>query len=187
MQRLPPALVAVDLGRWICYYDCNEKVSYEEKHAYLPPDLEAITHQHREYRWRRVTIELRRLYGHHLNHKVLKRLLGVWDLRLTRSARRTKPSRIHQTIQSFGGRANLAAPLKGMGPFQVMCTDSTELRFADARQKAHMTSIIDHVSRMAYGWDVGGSPQMRIGSVGHPAGDRGPSPIRCYVCGHVFS
>jgi hypothetical protein len=43
-----------------------------------------------------------------------------------------------------------------MGPFQVTYTDFNELRFGDGRQKAYMTSIIGHVSKMAYGWAVEG-------------------------------
>ena len=64
---LESALAAVGLPKSTWYYHRNQKVSYEEKYAYLLPDLEAIARQHTEYGWPRVTVELREEYKHHVN------------------------------------------------------------------------------------------------------------------------
>jgi putative transposase len=159
------ALASVDLPKSVWYYHRNHKVSYEDKYAYLLPDLEAIARQHPEYGWPRITVELRETYGHHVNHKVVQRLLNVWDLRLVRSTRRPRPSGIHRAIQDAGERANLVAQLSEIELFQVMYTDFTELPFANGNRKAYLISIIGHVSKMAYGWAIGESPDTALALV----------------------
>jgi putative transposase len=152
---LAPALAAVELPKSTWYYHRNEKVSYKEKYAHLLPDLEAIAQEHPEYGWPRVTVELREEYGHHVNHKVVQRLLRLWDLRLMRNTRRPKPGGVQRAIKSAGKRANLVAQMEEIEPFQVMYTDFTELRFADGGQKAYLIPILGHASKMVYGWALG--------------------------------
>jgi transposase InsO family protein len=152
---LAPALAAVELPKSTWYYHRNEKVSYEEKYAHLLPALETIAQEHPEYGWPRVTVELREKHGHHVNHKVVQRLLRLWDLRLMRSTRRPKPGGVQRAIKAAGKRANLVAHIEDIEPFQVMYTDFTKLRFADGRQKGYLIPIIGHVSKMVYGWAVG--------------------------------
>jgi putative transposase len=152
---LAPALAAVELPKSTWYYHQNEKVSYEQKYAHLLPDLEAIAQEHPEYGWPRVTVELREKYGHYVNHKVVQRLLRLWDLRLMRNTRRPKPGGVQRAIKTAGKRANLVAQMEDIEPFQVMYTDFTELRFADGEQKAYLIPILGHVSKMVYGWAVG--------------------------------
>ena len=69
------ALTTVGLPKSTWYYHRTQKVSYEEKYAHLLPALEAIAQEHPEYGWPRVTVELRDKHGHHVNHKVVQRLL----------------------------------------------------------------------------------------------------------------
>jgi putative transposase len=152
---LAPALAAVELPKSTWYYHQNEKVSYDEKYADLLPDLEAIAQEHPEYGWPRVTVELRENYGRHVNHKVVQRLLRLWDLRLMRNTRRPKPGGIRQAIKAAGKHANLVAHLEDIKPFQVMYTDFTELRFAGGRRKAYLIPILGHTSKVAFGWAVG--------------------------------
>jgi len=156
------ALASVALPKSVWYYHRDHKVSYEDKYAYLLPDLEAIARQHPEYGWPRITVELRETYGHRVNHKVVQRLLNLWDLRLARSTRRPKLSQIQGTIQAVGERANLVAQLSEIELFQVMYTDFTELPFANGNRKAYLIPIIGHVSKMAYGWAVGESPNTTL-------------------------
>jgi len=156
------ALAAVDLPKSVWYYHREHKVSYEDKYAYLLPDLEEIARQHPEYGWPRITVELREVYGHHVNHKVVQRLLNLWDLRLVRSTHRPRPSKIHRAIQAAGDRANRVAQLSEISLFQVMYTDFTELPFANGKRKAHLMPIIGHVSKMVYGWAVGGSADTAL-------------------------
>ena len=159
---LTRALAAVDLPKPTWYYHRNHKISYEERYAYLLPVLEAIAQQHPEYGWPRVTVELREAYGHQVNHKVVQRLLNLWDFRLLRSTRRPKSSEVRQVIMAAGERANLVAQLERIEAFQVAYTDFTELRFADGRCKAYLIPIIGHVCKMVYGWAVGEGPDMAL-------------------------
>jgi putative transposase len=152
---LASALAAVELPKSTWYYHQNEKVSYEEKYAHLLPALETIAREHPEYGWPRVTVELREKYGHHVNHKVVQRLLGLWDLRLVRSTRPPKSGGVQRAIKAAGKHANLVAQMERIAPFQVLYTDFTELRFADGRQKAFLIPILGHASKMVYGWAVG--------------------------------
>jgi transposase InsO family protein len=159
---LARALAAVDLPKSVWYYHHKHKVSYTGKHNYLLSDLQEIARQHPAYGWPRVTVELRETYGHLVNHKVVQRLLNVWDLRLIRSTHRPRPSQIRQAIRAVGDRANLVAQLSAIGLFQVLYTDFTELPFANGRRKAYLIAIIGHVSKMAYGWAVGRSTDTAL-------------------------
>lgn len=151
---LAPALGAVGLPKSTWYYHRDQKVAYEEKYAHLRPALEAIARQHPEYGHRRTTVELREIYGHVVNHKVVQRLHQLWDLRLLRSTRPPKPSGIRRVIIA-AGRVNLVAQREQIGLFEVAYTDFTELLFADGTRKAYLIPIIGHVCKMAYGWAVG--------------------------------
>ena len=159
---LTRALAAVDLPKSVWYYHRNQKVSYAGKYGYLLTDLQEIARRHPAYGWPRVTVELRESYGHRVNHKVVQRLLRLWDLRLARSTHRPGPSKVQRAIQAAGERANLVAQQSEIALFQVMYTDFTELPFANGHRKAYLSAIIGHVSKMAYGWAVGGSTDTTL-------------------------
>jgi putative transposase len=156
------ALAAVNLPKSTWHYHRTRKVSYEDKYAHLWPDLEEIARQHPEYGILRTTAELRDRYGHQVNHKVVQRLHQLWDLRLPRSTHKPKPSKVRQAIVEAGERANLIAQLEQIELFQVAYTDFTELLYADGKHKAHLIPIIDHVSKLVYGWAVGEGPDARV-------------------------
>ncbi len=152
---LEPALAAVELSKSTWYYHRRHKVSYEEKYTHLRPLLEEIARQHPAYGIPRVTAELRDTYGQVINHKVIQRLLQLWDLALLRSVRVPKPSRVRRVIVTAGERANLVAQMEQIRLFEVAYTDFTELVYADGTRKAYLMPIIGHVCKMAYGWAVG--------------------------------
>jgi putative transposase len=152
---LMPALEAVELPKSSWYYHRKEKVSYAEKYAHLHPTLEEVARQHPEYGYRRTTEEIRNNYGYVINHKVVQRLHRLWDLALLRSTRAPRPSAVRQVIREANGRANLVAALEEINLFQVAYTDFTELRYAGGRKKAYLMPIIDHTSKLVYGWAVG--------------------------------
>ena len=152
---LAPALAAVELPKSTWYYHRRHKVSYAEKYAHVRPLLEIIAREHPAYGILRTTVELREMYGQVINHKVVQRLLQLWDLALLRSVRAPKPSRVRQVIVAAGKRVNLVAQMTRVGLFEVAYTDFTELRLADGRRKAYLMPIIGHTCKMAYGWAVG--------------------------------
>jgi transposase InsO family protein len=154
---LDQALAAIDLPKSTWYYHQHHKVNYETKYAHLMPILEDIARDHPEYGVPRIMPELREVYNVPVNHKVVERLLQVWDLAIIRSTHRPKPSGIKKVISEAGNLANLVARLEKIDLFQVVYTDFTEMVYADGHCKAQLMAIIGHVSKMAYGWAVGKS------------------------------
>ena len=149
------ALATVGLPKSTWYYHKKHKVDYEEKYAYLLPVLDEIARKHPEYGVPRIMPELREEYDLAVNHKVVERLLGIWDLSIVRSTHRPRPSSSRQAIIKAGKLANLVAQLEEIGLFQVLYTDFTELRYADGRRKAFLIPIIGHASKLGYGWAIG--------------------------------
>lgn len=156
------SLAAVDLAKSTWYYHQNDKVDYEEKYQHLKPILEAIAREHPEYGLPRIMVELREVYNCGVNHKVVERLLRLWDLRILRGARRPTPSGIYKAILEVGDKANLVAQKNEIGLFEVVYTDFTELVYADGHRKAVLMPIIAHTSKLACGWAVGETGDTRL-------------------------
>jgi hypothetical protein len=148
-------LAAVELPKATWYYHRRAKVPYAEKYGHLRPLLEAIAREHPAYGIPRITVELRETYGQVVNHKVVQRLLQLWDLRLLRSVPAPKAGQIRQAIRRVGERANLVAAMSQIGLFEVAYTDFTELVYADGTRKAYLMPLIGHACKVVYGWAVG--------------------------------
>jgi len=151
------ALAAADLPKSTWYYHQNDKVDYERKYAHLRRILETIARKYPEYGLPRIMVELREVHRCHINHKVVERLLGLWDFCILRGARRRKPSGIQRAILEVGEHANLVAQMAEIDLFQVLYTDFTELLYANGHRKAILMPIIGHTSKMAFGWAIGES------------------------------
>jgi putative transposase len=152
---LTAALAALEIPKATWYYHTQQKVPYEQKYAHLRPLLEQIARDHPAYGIPRITRELRDSYGQRVNHKVVQRLLKTWELALLRSTHVPEPGPVRQVIVAVGNRANLVAQLDEIGLFEVAYTDFTELLYADGAGKAYLMPIIDHTSKLVYGWAVG--------------------------------
>lgn len=152
---LAPALAVLELPRSTWYYHQKQRVSYPERYRYLREPLEAIARAHPEYGYRRTTVELREVYGHPVNHKVVQRLHQAWDLPLLRGTRRPRPGGIRQAITAVGTRANLVAGRAVTRPFEVVYADFSELVYADGKRRAHLIPLLDHASKSVLGWAVG--------------------------------
>ena len=148
------ALATVGLAKSTWHYHQKHKVAYEKKYAYLWPILEEIARAHPEYGVRRIMPELRDEYHIDVNHKVVERLLGIWDLSILRSTHRPRPSSVQKAVTEAGELANLVAQMEEIGLFEVVYTDFTEILYADGDRKAILMPIIGHVSKMAFGWAV---------------------------------
>lgn len=149
------SLAAADLPKSTWYYHQNEKVDYEEKYRHLKPILEDIARQHPEYGLPRIMAELREVHDCAVNHKVVERLLRLWDLRIIRGTRKRRPSGIRKAILEVGDKANLVAQMDRIELFQVVYTDFTEISYANGCRKAVLMPIIGHTSKLACGWAVG--------------------------------
>jgi putative transposase len=156
------SLAAAELPKSTWYYHQNDKVDYEEKYRDLKPILEEIAREHPKYGLPRIMAELREVYDCGVNHKVVERLLRLWDLRILRGTRQRKPSGIRKAILQVGDRANLVAQMNGIGLFRVMYTDFTELVYANGGRKAVLMPIVSHTSKLACGWAVGESGNTQV-------------------------
>jgi len=152
---LVAALEAVELPKSSWYYHRKHKVSYEEKYAHIRPYLEEIARKHPSYGIPRITKELQMNYAQKINHKVIQRMLQLWDLSLQRNISSPKPGAIHKAIKVVGKRANLVAQMDQIGLFMVFYTDFTELAYADGTHKAYLMPVICHKCKMVFGWEVG--------------------------------
>lgn len=152
---LAPALRVLELPRATWYHHQRHVRPYAERYADLRGPLEEIARQHPGYGYRRMTVELQQAYQRSVNHKVVQRLLKTWDLRVIRGVRRPRPSGIRQAVQAGGERANLVAGLTISRPGQVIFTDFTELVYANGQRKAQLMPLLDHVSKVVWGWAVG--------------------------------
>ena len=106
--------------------------------------------------------ELREVYDCGVNHKVVERLLRLWDLRILRGTRQRKPNGIRKAILEVGDRPNLVAQTDEIGLFQVVYTDFTELVHANGSGKAVLMPIIGHTSKLICGWAIGESGNTSV-------------------------
>ena len=148
-------LATIDLPKSTWYYHQKHKVAYEDKYADLFPILEEIVRAHPEYGVPRIMPELCDEHHTDVNHKVVERLLGIWDLSILRSTHRPRPNSVQKVITEAGELANLVVQMDEIGLFQVVYTDFTEILYADGDRKAMLMPIIGHVSKMAFGWAIG--------------------------------
>lgn len=152
---LTPALAALRLPRSTWYYHRRNGQGYADRYRAWRAPLEQIAREHPAYGYRRTTVELQQVYDWPVNHKVVQRLLKLWELPLIRSTRRPKPGGIRQALAVAGERANLVAGLETIGAGEVAYTDFTELVYADGARKAQLLPLLDHTSKMVWGWAVG--------------------------------
>lgn len=132
------------------WYYSSRRESYEDKYGYLRKALFEIARRHPEYGVPRTVSELR-AKGYGVNHKVLERLNGIWDLSVIRRVRRPKPSSIQSLLKAAGSRVNLVSSLSEISEFEVLYTDITEIVYQRGHSKAKLMPIIDHASKFVLG------------------------------------
>ena len=100
-----------------------------EKDKELKTKVTKVVEEHPAYGYRRIKVELAARYGTVVNHKRLRRLLSEWDLALKRQVAWPRPSGVRRILKEAKGNLNL---IRGWEPrpFQVLCTDFTEIRYA---------------------------------------------------------
>ncbi len=159
---LEPALDAVDLPRSSWYYHKNYKVRYEAKYEWLRPILEEIITEHSDYGVPRIWRALRNTYGHKINHKVIRRLVNIWDLNIRRHIHEPERDGINSAIRAAGSRADMVTGRSDIKPFEVIITDFTELTYAGGKKKAKLMPLIDHEIKLVYGWALDVERSWRV-------------------------
>ncbi|MFO8146410.1 MAG: IS3 family transposase, partial [Gillisia sp.] len=149
------ACEAMELPKATWYYHKNQKVDYEEKYNYLRPIIEEIIRGFPEYGYPRIKSELQEEYGLVVNHKVILRLLNLWDLKIMRAARNNEKSAVKKAIETAGAEINLVKKLEDTGLFEISYTDFTRIIYDNGDKSAWLIPIIGHKSKMVYGWSIG--------------------------------
>ncbi|HKJ67515.1 MAG TPA: transposase, partial [bacterium] len=149
------ALQAVGLAKSTWYYHQQHNQAYTEKYAHLQPLVEEIVTVHAEYGVRRIQVELAETYGVQVNHKVLRRVLRVWDLALRRTARSSPPSDVRRIVAEAGPHVNLVRPQETIAVLDVVYTDFTRISYADGTRTAQLMPMIGHRSKVVFGWSLG--------------------------------
>ncbi len=152
---VPARILGLSRSTW--YYRTTQRLTYEEKHQDLRSPLEAIARKHSGYGYRRTKTELDEVVGRAVNHKVIQRLHGLWDLSLLRSIRKPKPGGVREAIEAAGDRVNLLLALREVEirPFQVLYTDFTEVVYRNGGAKAWLIPFLGHRTKKVFGWAAG--------------------------------
>jgi len=139
----------------------HRRPKVSRKDVELKEKVLRMVEDHPAYGYRRIKVELEESYGTVVNHKRLRRLLLGWDLALKRQMARPRPSGVRKILKEAEGRLNLVWGLNSE-PFQVLCTDFTEVRYAGGTKKAYLMAMIDPGSGWVAGWAVGKSANREL-------------------------
>lgn len=153
-------LKILDLPKSTWHYREKEKVSYEEKYNYLEEPLMEIAQNHPGYGYRRIKPELEESFGHKVNHKVVQKLLRIWELAMVRNTKKPKISGIKRAIQSAGSEINLLRRLlevREPKTLEALVTDFSEIPYAGGTRKMQFMPIIDYTGKIVLGWALGES------------------------------
>ncbi len=161
-MELGPALSAMELPRSTWYYHKNEKVSYREKYEWLQPLVQQIIADNPAYGVRRIQRELREEYDCRVNHKVLRRVLDMWDLSMKRKVHKGSQNGIKSAIRTAGSQADLVSGRENIDQFEVTVTDFTELRYAGGKRRAKLMVLLAYKTKVVYGWAVGSERNRQL-------------------------
>lgn len=149
---LNTCLSAIGLPKNTWYYWKDRKVSYEEKYDYLHQPLLDVLEDNPAYGYRRIKLDLDER-GYKAGEHVVRNLLKRWELGLKRAVIRPKPSKPREYLHQVKG-LNRVKGITDPGPFQVLYTDFTQIRYAAGKRKAYLMPIIDHKTKLVVGWGV---------------------------------
>jgi len=107
----------------------HRRPKVSQKDVELKERVLSVVEEDPAYGYRRIKAELEACYEERVNHKRLRRLLSEWALALRRRVARPRPSEVRRILKEVEGRLNLVRGLNPE-PFQVLCTDFTEIKYA---------------------------------------------------------
>lgn len=130
----------------------TEHNNYEKKHRGLRRKIERIIRRHSGYGYRRIQQELWRKYKIKINHKPLKKLLKIWNLKKFRKVKIPKPSPLKEYIKKLGAKINLVNQIPNPKPFQIIFTDFTEIICSFG--KIEFIPYVDLITKRIIGWNM---------------------------------
>lgn len=148
-------LDAVDLSSSTWYYHQNKKQTYEEKYAKVIENIHEILDNHPGYGYPKIKRELDRSYEETAGFEVVRKLLNLKELKMKRTARKGPDSGYRKAISDAEGSLNLLKRKESIEPFEVVCTDFTEIKYDQGRLRAKLIPIVGYRCKMIFGWAVG--------------------------------
>ena len=155
------SLEVIGLPKSVWYYQ-QKAIPWEERYKEVKKDLEQAINENPAYGYRKLKVELEDSFGHVINHKVLKKLLRVWELALPRAIKRPRLGGVLKLIQSLGARANLLVAILDPEPFEVVVTDFTEIVYNQGKDKLEMIAFEDLGSKLVLGYATGESQDTEL-------------------------
>ena len=113
-----------------------------------------------------------------MNHKRLRRLLSEWDLALRRKVAKPRPSGVRVILKEGEGKLNLVQGKK-FEPFEVLCADFTEIKYANGTRKAYLMAMLDPGSGWVAGWAVEEERRPGVGAQVLGGGQGQPGRVGC--------
>jgi len=118
--------------------------------------IEEIIRANPGYGLPRIKEVLRRQYGEVVNHKLLRKLLGIWGLSLRRAKQKKKRSWIKKVLDFLQRRSNLLRKATIDGYFKAIVSDITQIRYQAGI--AYFCVHLDYFGKIIYGWELSLSP-----------------------------
>jgi len=150
-------LDAVGLPQSTWYYHQNQKVQYQEKYEEVIENIRQIIQEHPGYGYPKIKRELDRNYDESAGYTVVRKLLNRTDLSMKRNARKGRRNGYRKAISEAGSSVNLLRSRDDIDPFDVICTDFTELIYDEGRLVAKLMPVVGYKCKMIYGWALGRS------------------------------
>lgn len=121
------------------------------------------------YGYRRIRDELKK-QKITINHKVLKKLLKIWELTIKRNIRRREKSGIEKILEFLGGGANILKTLKARKeilPLRVLQTDFTRILYDGGKRQLWLCPFLDNLTKIVLGYALGISANTMVALSGY--------------------
>lgn len=143
------------------YYNSKDpKEILKDKYAPLKPKLEKIIEENQAYGYRRIKKAILDEYSASINHKLLLKLLKIWNLSLKRKIRKKKKSVTEKILAFLQSRANLLRKAKVTGCFQAIVSDITAIKYQGGI--AYLCVHLDYFGKMVYGFKLSVNPNSDL-------------------------
>lgn len=138
--------------------DKKDKLStFKIKYEWLRGKVVKIITDNPAYGYRRIKQELKK-QNIIINHKVIKKLLKLWELSIKRNIKKREKSGIEKILEFLGLRANILKTIKArkeVKPLRVIQTDFTQIFYAGGTRKLWLIPFIDNLTKIVTGYALG--------------------------------
>lgn len=165
-------LKVIGIGKSTFYRlkDRKDKLStFKTKYEWLRGKVIKIITDNPSYGYRRIKQELKKQQII-INHKVLKKLLKIWELTIRRNIRRREKSGIEKILEFLGVGANILKTIKArkeVKPLRVIQTDFTRILYAGGKKIIWLCPFMDNLTKIVIGYALGISANTMVALSGY--------------------